>query len=327
MMKLSGLLRINTPDRRTNTNPTIIVSGPARSGTSHVAAALHAAGLWMGDSINQTVFEDMEMAGVIEARRLFLGRPAVLWAGGFHRLAFRGVDVPLLRRLIAGRNARFSTWGFKRPNITQILKSDGLHLFREPRLIMMIRDPLAVAERASIAEGHEMGRALDDARRATASNLKIVGKLGVPTLLISYERLKDNQQHVLEEVYRFAGLAVRSEDFTRIGEFVRQSGKEYKRLASAPSKGYISTYGDGVLRGWCRLPGEDKPVCVDIYVDDVKVAYVRADRYWPGLKRAGFGSGHHGFEVHLDPVLVTGASRIRAVISGSDIELENSGCS
>ena len=43
-------------------SPTIIVSGAARSGTSVVAAALDAAGLWLGDQLDGACFEDVDIA-------------------------------------------------------------------------------------------------------------------------------------------------------------------------------------------------------------------------------------------------------------------------
>jgi hypothetical protein len=320
-----GVLTIGAGAPAAGERPTIIVGGGSRTGTSNVAAALHAAGLWMGDRIDHAFFEDAELAAIAPGpMRAGARRRPTLRPGRAHP-GLRDADLAALRRLIEERNRRFATWGFKRPKVEVLLGASGVRLFRDPRVVVTVRDPLAVAERVATAEGLDLVESLEKATSALTRSVDAATRLGVPTMLVSYERMRTNPRPVLERLFAFAGLEVGGERWAALEERVRAAGREYVRLASGPPVGHIDRYDGGILTGWCRQVGRDEPVQVEVFVDDVPAASAMADEYRADLERAGFGSGRFGFHVRIDGVAPGPTSRIRAVIAGTGVPLERSG--
>ena len=122
-----GVIADATPTRsrkRAAQEKTLLVTGLARSGTSMLAALLQAAGVWLGDHVYDPINEDAEIAQMLRAR-----------------------DFARLDALIERQNARTPVWGFKMPDLHQFLQHGELQRFRNPQLIVMSRDPVAVAVR------------------------------------------------------------------------------------------------------------------------------------------------------------------------------------
>src|SRR5665213_1304388 len=173
---------INRPDRPSTTGGrTFIVTGLFRSGTSLVASLLSQAGIFMGQQINDAVFEDEEIL-------------AILRAG----------NVGKLKRLIAERNANYGTWGFKIPLIHTYLRPKQLALFDNAHLIVSFRDIASIVVRNSLSEyktamtgspeavsqlhHQEAMSALREAVRQLDAMLKFTGNVSAPSLLLSYEK-------------------------------------------------------------------------------------------------------------------------------------------
>ena len=107
----------------------------------------------MGAISAQSNDNQEDIASAIEPRPALRERIAMAASNLDHPLlAARGIDVRLLRRKIATRNELFRKWGFKRPNVIATLRDGGAALFRNPRIIVTFRDPIALAER--IVEHH-----------------------------------------------------------------------------------------------------------------------------------------------------------------------------
>ncbi len=278
-----------------------------------------AAGLWLGDLRQEAVFEDQDIAHSIEPHQMPLSRMAIA-VRNLHRpgLALRGVDVRALEAKIALRNARFPKWGFKRPNIVPILGASGFDLFRNPRLIVTLRDPAAIAERIILAKEKLVTNALETASRALAENVSAIGRLAIPIMVVSHEKASLNAAGLFSEICDFCGLAQPQTGYAGVKAFVDTAQQEYQRLAAGTIHGYVERYADGALVGWCRLPGEERPVDIDVYVGDAVMARARADVFRRDV-------GHHSYRVPLEASAVPADSRIRVVISGTGIELENSG--
>src|SRR5215469_14307644 len=92
---------------------TFIVTGLFRSGTSLVASILQRAGLFIGEKINDVVYQDEEIYSALEAR-----------------------DAAALARIIARRNVDHRSWGFKYPMLWNAVEPRQLGLFDRPRLII-----------------------------------------------------------------------------------------------------------------------------------------------------------------------------------------------
>ena len=61
-------------------------------------------------------------------------------------------------------------------------------------------------------------------------------------------------------------------------------------------RGFVARITPHVIEGWAQnIDDTEAPVCLDIYAGDRLIGQVLADRYREDLKRAGIGSGSHGF--------------------------------
>jgi hypothetical protein len=88
------------------------------------------------------------------------------------------------------------------------------------------------------------------------------------------------------------------------------------RPPSGACEGFIDFIGKNRTFGWawCRAEPE-RPVDVEIRIDDQAVVVVRADRFRPDLARAGVGSGYHGFDATLpEPLSAEEKHRVSAYV-------------
>jgi hypothetical protein len=305
---------------------TIIISGPARSGTSLIAAIAHAGGLWLGDQLDKVMFADQEFVRAINPhpqlmRRLMIAARNI----GDPGLMLRGVDSTELRRLIANRNERFQKWGFKLPNVVAQLGDSDFRLFRNPRLILVFRDPIAVAGRIAVSNRLPFMDAVNSAQRQFQANIKAIRRLKIPTLTLSHAKATADFDTLCDTIFDFCGLTCSQEHYADIRTFVAAAGAEYKRLMNGPVYGYVDEYRDGALTGWCRLPKNNDAVSVDIVISGTRVTTVRADIYRQDLYELGFGTGRHGFRAELPLTAVDPNASVQAVVTGTGYTLENSG--
>ncbi|MBZ9733300.1 hypothetical protein LB515_08685 [Mesorhizobium sp. CA15] len=185
---------------------TIVVVGAPRSGTSMVAATLDSLGVYLGAQADKAVFEDLEFADAIE------NAPDELPA------------------MIGRYNSVHNVWGFKRPMAFQSVGS-YLHLFREPRLVIPFRDPVAIAKREEISMVCEFR---DQLRRAVELNLEIVNlieKLTVPALLVSYEKAIFQPASFVAALADFCGLQSSDRVKSRAVDVIRNGPELYLKMS------------------------------------------------------------------------------------------------
>ena len=311
---------------QTSSAPTIIVSGAARSGTSMVAAALDAAGLWLGDRLDGACFEDVDLACVAERPLAWHRRlERMLTAPKHWRSALRGFDLDGLGAEVARRDTIQERWGFKRPNVLQRLGRDGLALFREPRVILCLRDPVALAQRSVIADGVTLDEALRNARRQVDAAMAIAQTIDCPTLLVSFEKAKAHRDGFLSELFSFCDLDVEPSCYSSIHAKGESAGEKYNRIASAPTVGFLDKPLGWSLSGWCAAPGSRDPSEVDVFADGVKLVTAFANRYRPDLLITGCRSAYRGFQIDLRELGLRGSEIIDVVLSGSGVALHDSG--
>lgn len=322
----SACVLLNDSERSIDHSPTIIVSGAARSGTSMVAAALDAAGLWLGNNLDGACFEDVDLAFATE-RRLPPHRRAARMASAPHlwRSALKGLDMAGLAVALAARDAHYAAWGFKRPNVLQRLGRDGLALFRNPKIVLCLRDPVALAQRSVIADGVSMKEAMRNARRQIDGAMRMAETLECPTLLVSFEKVKEDRQGFLAELSDFCALTVEASHYAEIHAKIERAGEKYSRLASAPTVGFLDKPLGWSLSGWCAAPGSTGPSAIDVLADGIKLVTTFADGYRPDLVITGCRSAYRGFQVDLRQLGLRGSEIIEVVLSGSGTRLHESG--
>ena len=291
-----------------------------------VAAALDAAGLWLGDHLDGASFEDVQLAYAIE-RKVSLRRRPPRMARRPHlwRAAARGLDTIGIAASIEQRNDNHSRWGFKRPNVLSHLGPQGLSMFRDPHMILCLRDPVALAQRSVIADGVTIEEALKAAHRQVDRTMRAARRLQCPTLLVSFEKLKQDRDGFLDELFGFCGLKIERSTYPAILAKVERAGEKYNRIACAPTIGHLDKPLGWQLSGWCAPPGRLGPSAVDILADGIKLATAYADQHRPDLVIAGTRSPNRGFRVDLRQLGLRGFETIDVVLAGSTIRLHDSG--
>lgn len=186
-------------------NTTIIVTGVARSGTSMVASSLVSLGLPMGDKIDDSVFEDIQVAKVLDDRKA-------------------------MADLIARKNAAHAKWGFKRPMAFDNI-SANLDLFRNPRIVVTFRDAASIAMRNVISMRFEFLPALGLATAHNAQLTKFVTAIAVPTLVISYEKALTEPEQYARELCSFCGIDAPIETRSAVADMVQSGPPRYLEMA------------------------------------------------------------------------------------------------
>ena len=190
---------------------TYIVLGSPRGGTSMVSGLLRLLGINMGDEINEANNEDTGFTRHKGNRRLFT-------VDGFQ--AERGEFIQALRRLISERNDMRPVWGWKDPISTYYLP-EVLDVVRNPRLIVVTRDPAAVAGRQAVSRSDDHGRGFEifksdihNALMQYGDAVNAVEHFKIPTLFISYERAVAYPSNVIESLLAFTGCSLPSDSLT-----------------------------------------------------------------------------------------------------------------
>ncbi len=288
--------------RKASSNRTILVTGIARSGTSMVAAVLRAAGLHMGDFVHDVVHEDGQMQEILQSR-----------------------DTAMLRRLIGQRNTQHKQWGFKLPSLHTLMRHDEVGLFRNPHLIAIYRDPVAVAVRHAISEHADAAAGLANTIGAMAALARFAEQAGCPTLFLSYEKVLSFPPLLVDSVLDFCGIAASAEQRGTLLAHVEPNNPAYMAAASRRFMGRIDGIMDGELFGWCFEEGRLEPVTLEVYADDRLTETFVADGYRGDLAAGGIGNGLHGFSCDLSHHKLRPDAAIRVRIKGRNLDLENSG--
>jgi hypothetical protein len=291
-----GQAVISGPER------TFIVSGVGRGGTSLVATLMVNAGIHMGEALADVVNEDLDFlaAFLMHQRQRMLS-------------------------LIQRRNATHAVWGFKAPNVQASLTHNDIALFRNPHLILIFRDPLAVAERAVIAEHHPLTTALRDATDGLRNIVAFLHSTTCPALLLSYEKALLNPPALIDALAAFCGLRLTDDMRERLLSFVEPNSEAYMRKARRRFVGLVEHTINDVLFGWCWDVGNLDPVELDLVVGGRTVLTFKAADHRPDLMNAGYGNGNHGFAVDLTPLDLDSTSSVVVRASGRDYIVPGSG--
>ncbi len=300
-----GLLTLRPPVAHAGPDEpiTVIVSGVGRSGTSMTAGVVSALGLPMGKTENQAVFEDKEF---ITALLYF--------------------DYALLNTLIAARNAAAPRWGFKFPSLQNHLLPPQLGRFRNPHLIVVTRDPVATASRAHISdpEQEDAAAAYFNVSNQAFDMMHFLQKAHCPTLLLSYEKFVAFPEKGIDGIAAFCGLKATPAVRAKALMAVSPNNPDYIKLFHHDHRGHFNGVQANHAIGWCASNASDDPVTVELLVDRVAVAKVKADMFRQDLKNAGIGSGKHSFKIDLSAMKLNDDSVLRVQVVGDGFLLDGS---
>ncbi len=162
---------------------TVAVYGLGRSGTTMVARVLVALGIDMGADLTPRACEDRVLQGVLK----------------------RG-DMAAFAAYRDRRNAEAAVWGFKVPAFRHVVRTQVPGL-RNPRLVITLRDPLAIALRNNAALGLPVADLLHQSAAKTQQLLADARDLNCPILLVSYEKALRQPVALVQALAEFCGCA------------------------------------------------------------------------------------------------------------------------
>ena len=280
---------------------TIVVTGVARGGTSMLAQVLGQLGLFLGDTCDRVVVEDTEILGALQTS-----------------------DMGSLEGIIADRNQRFAKWGFKVPNLHNFLPATDARRFRNPRYIVVFRDPLAVARRMELSEHYDAAGAIREAGAEVMKLTSYVCALAAPALLISYEKALQNAEYVIEAMSAFCGLTPSDEQKAAALATIAPNGLDYILTTHLACRGTIDNISGNILRGWCRYHDTTDVVEIEVFADEEIIGVFPSGDYREDLLDAAIGLGYHAFNVDLTAFNIHSSTVISVRPAGHTLALANS---
>jgi hypothetical protein len=294
-----GSVRLN--DATAGDSATIIVVGLPRSGTSMVASVLKTLGVFIGQQIDNVVFEDRDMAAALESG-----------------------DADRLIAAIAERNAVHQVWGFKRPEAYKQL-AKLCSMCRNPRVIVTFRDILAISLRNNISMQMDPVKFLPKLATEYEALATSVRRLSAPCLLLSYEKALQFADKTVAEIATFCGISATDDALRQAATIIENGNPKYIQAARLQYQGSLGRLVNGQLRGWVKVVNRDQMrVRVELELDGRVVQSTRADLYRPDVEKAGFGDGRYGFCFMIDDTM-NRDSIVNVRVQNSTILVKNSG--
>ena len=236
----TGFSVLNADRLASSQLPTIISVGVARSGTSMIAGTMANLGIFLGDKSNDVVFEDVAISRAME----------------------RG-DEAAVRAVIADYDARGTVWGFKRPEIYTRL-GKYLPLFRNPRVVAIFRDPVAIAKRNEISMQVPFLSSLEQTIRKTGELFAVVSSLPVPVMIVSYEKALAEPGAFVDAFSAFCGVTLSPDLRERALAGIENGSEKYLANTSVRYNGVFAGIRDGVATGWARRMPRNRVCTVEI---------------------------------------------------------------
>lgn len=161
---------------------TLAVTGMGRSGTTMVARILQAIGVAPGMPVGTDVLENPT------------------W-----NEAARTLDFDAFADLCRTADAGAAKWMVKSPKLRTDMEGFAARM-RNPRYVVMFRDPVAIAQRNVLAMDVAPGKALTMAARGMARISAQVSATTAPALLLSYEKALQHPALTVDVIAGFAGM-------------------------------------------------------------------------------------------------------------------------
>ena len=297
----SGFIQTGPPPSSAATPRTLIVSGIGRSGTSMIAAILAGLGVLSRDRSYDVTLEDREFLHLLITR-----------------------DLPGLAAAIAARNQTSPVWGFKIPSIHGYLEAEQLRLFRNPHLLIVMRDPVGIGLRHAISEHMDPTLSFLDAARGQYDLACFLEAAACPTLLVSYEKGIRHPYRLVLTLARFCAISINQDKQAALAQSIRPESEEYNRAATRRFEGRIDGVFNGMLTGWCREIGESRPLSVELLVDGEVACGITANQHRIDLEAAGMNGGCHGFQIDITTLGILPEAILTVRISGRTFELPGS---
>ncbi len=189
-----------------------IVVGLARGGTSSIASALHALGIFMGDLARPPNYEDRKLIACIPAA---------------NRLSLMRRDWREFEATLRDYDRQHDWWGFKYPSLHGDL--ERIHAWlRNPRYIFIYRDVMAISSRRSqIFPEHDHFRFMRDYLNKYAQIIRFAEKHAFPALHVSYEKVLTNTDEFAKALCEFCNIPFSPDNANSISGVITPSPEKY----------------------------------------------------------------------------------------------------
>jgi len=286
-----GIWQINSTEKtRGNKRKTIVIVGIERSGTSMIARVVKNMGVYLGESHNDAVFEDVQIANALEKK-----------------------DIRAFRKIVRKNNEKHDLWGWKRPKAFTY-KERYIGTIENPHFIITFRDILAIAKRNELSVNAALLKSLKQAAEKYIDLCKFVENLKHPALCISYEKAIMNNDSLINSISKFIGVGI--DESKSLSHLIENGRAEY--LINSTNKlndenrrskdilngkcsylGKVDEVRPNLIRGWIKCKKNDKPVSLIVKHNGEAISEIKADLFRPDLLEHKLGNGKHAFKLEL----------------------------
>jgi hypothetical protein len=134
---------------------------------------------------------------------------------------------------IRTNNAFNKQWGFKFPSLHKHLFPKQLEHFRNPRLIVVMRDPVSIARRFTISDVDTLGNPKNAIAHATDEQhllTRFINDSTYPVALVSYEKLLIFPRSIIAGIISFCGLKISEEKLNQAVLSIKANHEEYVEI-------------------------------------------------------------------------------------------------
>ena len=188
---------------------TYVVLGVSRGGTSAVAGLLNIFGVPMGRSGRAPLFEDLRMNRAL------------------------GRSLPEAREIIEENNRDADVWGFKGNAIPMDELETVAASLRNPVFVVMFRDLLAIANRASISADRDVAWVLEKQAEQYTQIVQFIATQKYYSVLLSFEKLNGYPGEVIDRFGPLTGLELTESRRRDALAFIQPAPEDYLRVSTA----------------------------------------------------------------------------------------------
>ncbi len=298
-----GYIKVNNSTSKEQ--KTLIVLGVARGGTSLLAGSLATMGVYSG-AANKPVYEDLDLAHAFENHKYIYTKA---------------------KRIIKKYNDEHHIWAFKRPAsidyIEQLIKYT-----RNPVLLIIFKDIFSIANRNKISMKLGLVPGLNKALKDYADLVNIIDKRYCDMHLFSYEKVMLNKELLTKELCKIASVELTEEIMNSVSDFIEPDSQEYLQKTRINRViGRMDHLSATKATGWVAITNAAKPITVQLYSNNEKIAETIADLMRTDVKQAGsHATGNCGylFEIENENQLKNGDEIYLLLKDGTKEEVPNS---
>jgi hypothetical protein len=290
----------------------IIVVGINRGGTSAVAAALNATGIFMGNRYSEPNYEDAFLAN-----------------------AFRNSDWKRFKEIVSSYETTHGKFAWKYPAIRN--KLFRIHrYFSNPRYVFVYRDIFAIAQRKHQVFKKDHVHLMAESLWDYGAMLLFIKLLNPYVLHVSYEKLLYNKKKFAETLLSFSEIITTEDRIDAIVNQISSSPESYLHwslrsqlmvaLEKKGYKGYLEQLTTESVTGWAFRITNDQSVVVDICINGHVVGNSIADECREGLSQIAGAprNGCIGFRFNFNAMNLKAGDLISVVFHGTAFDLVGS---